>query len=287
MLSLIIPTYNAASLLPRLFLSLDSAPDWEVIIVDDGSSDGTVEVAKRWIARRTHGFVLCLDHGGPGRARAAGLERASGVFVAFADADDEVITSVHNQGARALVRLGADVCIAQYARVPAPTPTPRRDQRTQFKQVGPGRVLRCRAAIWGKVYRRQFLEDNGLGFPPLRSADDVIFTWRVAAARPKTIETSAVSYLYHVDPHGQLTREARYFWEGVDSLESLLHESRGRPTQAKVLALYAYATGALHIVRKLPLSMRTSSSWRLARGAFGSLAMSRRPAPECSRGRGR
>jgi len=83
----IVPAWNAAH---SLSVTLDSvtAQTWgahEVIVVDDGSTDNTGDVARR------HGHtVLCLEqaHEGQGAARNRGLQRAGGEFVAFLDADD-------------------------------------------------------------------------------------------------------------------------------------------------------------------------------------------------------
>jgi glycosyltransferase involved in cell wall biosynthesis len=84
--SVVIPAHNAERFLGQ---AIDSAlaqdhPDVEVIVVDDGSTDRTAEIAE------AHPQVRCLrqDHQGPGAARNAGAAAATGEFVAFLDADD-------------------------------------------------------------------------------------------------------------------------------------------------------------------------------------------------------
>lgn len=85
--SVIIPAYNAAlyivDALESVFAQTHS--DFEVIAIDDGSTDETWQILKRYADR-----ICCLRqvNGGPARARNAALRLASGTFVAFLDADD-------------------------------------------------------------------------------------------------------------------------------------------------------------------------------------------------------
>ena len=82
--SVIIPAYNEEGCIGACLASLlrQTHPDYEVIVVDDGSTDKTA-----MIARRLGALVIEHDHRGPGVARNVGAERASGEIVAFLDAD--------------------------------------------------------------------------------------------------------------------------------------------------------------------------------------------------------
>lgn len=91
--SVVIPAYNAASYLE---LAIDSVAkqtldDLEVIVVDDASTDGTAEKARKLLAERglRHKVVTLAVNGGPSVARNSGVALASGEYVAFLDADDE------------------------------------------------------------------------------------------------------------------------------------------------------------------------------------------------------
>lgn len=89
LVSVIIPSYNYASFLPQAVASVlaQRAPglEVEVIVVDDGSKDNTVEVAESLGADIT---FIHQENSGPSAARNAGLRVANGDFVAFLDADD-------------------------------------------------------------------------------------------------------------------------------------------------------------------------------------------------------
>lgn len=83
-LSVVVCAYNEARLIEECLDSLMACeyPGLEVIVCDDGSTDRTLELARRYPFR-----VLELDHGGLSRARNAGIEASNGEIVAFLDAD--------------------------------------------------------------------------------------------------------------------------------------------------------------------------------------------------------
>jgi glycosyltransferase involved in cell wall biosynthesis len=85
-ISVIIPVYNCADFLAEAIQSVlaQSYPASEIIVVDDGSTDGSVSVAAGFPQAR----VLSQSNAGPGSARNMGVLNASGSYLAFLDADD-------------------------------------------------------------------------------------------------------------------------------------------------------------------------------------------------------
>lgn len=89
--SIVLPTWNRARFLPEAFASIAAQThlDWELIVVDDGSTDDTGEIIKKW--RGAYGqSIRCLhqENRGAYAARNTGLDAAQGDFVAFFDSDD-------------------------------------------------------------------------------------------------------------------------------------------------------------------------------------------------------
>jgi teichuronic acid biosynthesis glycosyltransferase TuaG len=86
-ISVIIPAYNAEAFLARAIRSVEaqSFQDFELVVVDDGSTDGTADIARGFSSVR----YVRGSHQGEAGARNLGLEEATGELVAFVDADDE------------------------------------------------------------------------------------------------------------------------------------------------------------------------------------------------------
>ena len=90
--SVIIPTYNSANFIAETIESVLSQTyqDWEMLIVDDGSSDNTLLVARSYKAKDSRIKIFSLGHnsGGPATPRNYGIRLAQGDYIAFLDSDD-------------------------------------------------------------------------------------------------------------------------------------------------------------------------------------------------------
>ena len=112
MISIIIPTYNRAKFIKR---AIDSALDqtyqnFEIIIVDDGSTDNTKEVLTDYINQGKMKYIY-EKNSGPGIARNAGVEHAKGELVAFLDSDDEWMPDKLEKQIKILESRGKDAAV--------------------------------------------------------------------------------------------------------------------------------------------------------------------------------
>src|SRR4030042_3432769 len=88
-ISVTIPTYNERGVLEECIESLGAQthPDFEIIVVDDGSTDGTLEILKN-LSKTLDNFKFFKQaHGGPGLARNFGVKEAKGGVLVFVDAE--------------------------------------------------------------------------------------------------------------------------------------------------------------------------------------------------------
>ncbi len=94
--SIIVPTYNRATLLPRALDSIiaQTFGDWEIVLVDDGSTDDTEALAAEYARPLDDRFIYTRQsHAGCTTARNRGIDICRGRFVAFLDSDDEYLPS--------------------------------------------------------------------------------------------------------------------------------------------------------------------------------------------------
>ena len=93
LVSIIIPCYNQANYLPYSLASIleQTYSNWECIIVNDGATDNTKEVAKEWCAKDNRFVYVEKQNGGLSSARNAGINVAKGDYIQFLDADDILV----------------------------------------------------------------------------------------------------------------------------------------------------------------------------------------------------
>nr|WP_315223136.1 glycosyltransferase family A protein [uncultured Flavobacterium sp.] len=92
LVSIIVPCYNQAQYLSDALHSVleQTYTNWECIIVDDGSPDNTVEIAKKWIDQDDRFKYIFKENGGLSSARNAGITQSKGQFILPLDADDRI-----------------------------------------------------------------------------------------------------------------------------------------------------------------------------------------------------
>jgi glycosyltransferase involved in cell wall biosynthesis len=113
--SVVIPTYDRLPILTKCLRALeqqDFAEPYEVVVVDDGSTDGTVEWLRSQAAEFPHVKLFCQDHQGPSAARNLGVAQAQGDTIIFIDSDlvvTEVFLQAHAEALRqGQMELGSD-----------------------------------------------------------------------------------------------------------------------------------------------------------------------------------
>lgn len=104
--SIIIPVYNIKTLLPRCVASLQAQTwqDFEVWLVDDGSTDGSGPLCDELAVKDARIHVLHKENGGQGLARDLGLDHAQGEYICYVDSDDEVLPNLLEDALRAAGR---------------------------------------------------------------------------------------------------------------------------------------------------------------------------------------
>ena len=116
--SVIIPAFNAERYLPECLASVNeqSYKDYEIIIVDDGSVDGTAHIADAHAAAAHNIKVIHQENKGPLLARRAALQSAQGSYVVFLDSDDRLHPHALQRINEAIAETSADIVSFRYSR---------------------------------------------------------------------------------------------------------------------------------------------------------------------------
>jgi glycosyltransferase involved in cell wall biosynthesis len=181
-LSIIVTSFNIA---PFIGACLDAVlaqtiRDTEIIVVDDGSSDGSADIIRSYAARDPRIRPILFETNTPGgvaTAANAGLDAATGTYVGFMDGDDLCEPTMFVTLVAAARRHDADLAMCRYLEQIEPggervEPAEQRrwlDYPAQtLVPLGPGSrrtILRFIAVPWRKVYRRDLLERHAIRFP--------------------------------------------------------------------------------------------------------------------------
>lgn len=239
--AVVVPCYNAEATLGRTVLSLraQSFADWTAVLVDDGSTDRTFEVAQAWAAAEPRIQVVRKANGGVASARNAGIAEASGEWLMFLDSDDYL----HRHALRRLLAAAdanpdADVVYGRGARVDADG---RAWRFPEWDLSDPFAVLsgQCALVIHSAIVRRRRVEEVGAFDETLQTSEDWDLWQRIARAGAGFRRIRPLVAFYQSAP-GSLSKRVGQL--ARDTLEVI---RRGHTADPRVARPHpAYAAGA-------------------------------------------
>ncbi len=184
---MIVPAYNYAQFLPLAIRSVlrQSCPDWELLIVDDGSTDNTAEVVQPFVQSDGRVRYLHQKNAGLSAARNTGIRNARASFVALLDADDEWEPEFLERGLAAFGRLPAGFgLVATASRLMDAAgqlmPASDRGMKCEREILPEELILKNRFAADAVLIRREVFEACGMFDETLRSSEDRDMWIRVA-----------------------------------------------------------------------------------------------------------
>ena len=216
LVSVIVPVFNV---FPWLREALDSLvlQTWrplEILLVDDGSADGSGEICDEY-ARRWPDLIRVFhqDNRGLSAARNTGLQRMTGEIVSFLDPDDAFCPEMIEKTMEALLHHHADIAVCGYAVCRTGKKMAgagrRRAEVPEREVLSSGDALRRLAqgkinqAVWNKLYVRRLWES--LRFPEGRVYEDVSTTYQVLSSA-ETIVTIPDALVLHRTRPGSITQ---------------------------------------------------------------------------------
>ena len=263
--SVIVPVYNAVACVGGCVSSLlaQTYTDLEIILVNDGSTDGSGPLLDALAARDSRITVLHRQNGGAADARNAGLARASGGWVAFADADDALDPDCIRVLHACAVRHGADVVCCAHTEEWEGKPVSLSgvkvaadrlitDPAHLYRDMVQGRELYW-SCVWGKLYRAELAK--ACTFPPLRFGEDQLYFYSICAREPRVYLTAHKGYRYvrrpdsltlgsRVPPLERCRDEERMAFCKLEQLPPCAQAFRGEMTRIYGIYLNALASAA-------------------------------------------
>lgn len=214
LLSVIIPVYNVVGTLRRCVDSVlaQGIDDMEIIIVDDGSTDGSAVICDECKSPRT--LVVHQANAGLSEARNAGLRLARGEFVTFVDSDDYIEPDTYPALLERMARADVDILEYSIVREGGRGPVsrivfPDHDYTDMAAYWLCGKAY-AHTYAWNKIYKRQLF--GHVRFPKGKKFEDVSTLWNLLREARKVETTSLGAYHYTVNPLGitQLAGGAEY-----------------------------------------------------------------------------
>ena len=213
-ISVVVPVHNAAAFLSETLDSLacQSFRDFEVILVDDGSTDESPRILDGVCTRDARFRALHIPNGGVYRARLTGIREAAGEYVAFCDSDDLYRPEFLEKLYRQAESTGADVTVCGFTREDMETGQIRSREMTAlgdrvYSYPALLDVLpRVNGSIWNKLYRAELLRNVIELERPPRIAEDVMFLCSLYPCLRRIAFLPELLYRYRVRPDSMVSR---------------------------------------------------------------------------------
>jgi glycosyltransferase involved in cell wall biosynthesis len=272
--SVVVPLRNVEWTLGEQLAALgaqDYGDPWEVILVDNGSTDESVRIAERWCAGRAHTRVVVESAPGASRARNAGVRAASSQRILFCDADDVVSPSWVHRMLEALQHFDVVGGALDYTRLNA---APALHSRNLIQIDGlPSSLGHKHYAMSANLAVSRHAYDAVGGFDPRfrYGADDVDFCWRVQD-RGFAIGF-APDALVHYRLRGSVGALTRQLYDYSRESQRLYakHRSLGTLSIPPVVRYKVAAHAMAQIVASAPLLANRNGRWRYL-GRIGKAA---------------
>ncbi len=241
LVSIVVPVYNAAAFLPDMFDSVlaQTYENIEVICVNDGSSDNSLEVLRRYAARDSRVAVVDKPNSGAGETRNAGIARAAGEYLCFVDSDDFIEANAVEALVAAAVESGADAVIFDMDFYNDETKRFQPHLGAIVKEAIPARECFRADSIEdfyrnvigytvNKLYRTDLLKSQRIEFPRVGAHEDMPFTYVALSAAGSVYYLDEVLYHYRRDREGSLSdgtaEQYRYMVQALACFRAMLAE---------------------------------------------------------------
>lgn len=229
LISIIVPVYNAESYLDRCISSIcnQTYPNIEIILIDDGSKDQSLEICKRWQLKDKRVIVIHQDNQGVSASRNKGILNSKGKYILQVDSDDYISNSMIQKMYELLKKDSSDMVICDFEKGTLEgfdfknTSLSNNEILNSYdvlKRMYTGDHNKLRYVVpWAKLYKRELFEH--LSYPNGKIFEDIYLTHHIMNKCKKiSILNENLTYYYQA-PNSIMNRS--YHVGKLDYLEAL------------------------------------------------------------------
>lgn len=214
LVSVIVPVYNMSQWLDRCVRSLlqQTCFRLEIMLVDDGSTDDSPDICRRYAAEDSRVSVLHKSNGGQGSARNAALDIARGEYIGFVDPDDWIAPDMYAFMYEIMCAEDADIVQVGWHTVTADEPVAAESgavlQKTYSNREALCELVRGAGAflntsVCSKLFRASVI--RGLRFSEVRAYEDDEFVYKSVWRARRVVADSTPKYYYFIRPNSTMT----------------------------------------------------------------------------------
>lgn len=206
-ISVIVPVYNAQAYLENMLESILSQRfnDWELLLIVSKSVDKSLEICQEYAKKHSRIRVIEVTRASAGQARNLGLKEAIAEYIMFVDADDLLPDNeTLNKFFAMAEKTGNDIVVSNYMRLwkgnllkaASHISFSKKDQRTEDFRFQGFFSVGTLAYVWGKLYKKEFLDKNQIWFADVTYAEDKLFNMQCYLSGARYSFLNDVGYIY-------------------------------------------------------------------------------------------
>ncbi len=219
-LSIIVPVFNVEKHLRKCLDSLldqdINKSEYEILIINDGSTDGSLDIAEEYVARFSNIMVHTKENGGVGSARNNGLDRSKGDYVYFIDPDDYLKPNVLRLLLDTIISYNLEILTFSWtsffdgkSKKITHEPAVKGDECVPLSQIMTGidyiAEHKYKSSVWWYFAKRSFLVKSKVRFIEGRWMEDAIFTTQLFLKANTIADFPLNAHRYRVAPGTAMT----------------------------------------------------------------------------------
>ncbi len=255
--SLIIPVYNVEDYLEKCLDSVltQTLKEIEIIIVNDGSTDGSLSICKKYTKKDKRVKLITQQNKGLGGARNTGIINADGDFIFLLDSDDYIKNNTIEDTYNFAIKNNLDLVVFNYDKVDKNNKklvSPKFGEGIFTKNEAFKKILSLKTSpqAWNKLYKRNLFTDNSILYPEKFLHEDLPVTYKLFWHANK-IGYLNESYYFWLVRNGSITQNFTY--KHINDIATALLETKKFLNDNKIYEIYEneYIRGSIQMLNIL------------------------------------